>query len=505
MEVPIQFVILNSYKTVLGVLIAILVVLSMIAPVFASTEPGHTKECSYVKGDPGSKCNFVPEQHLVHDAACGYKAPIGGSPCSAEANHTHDAACGYKKEILGADCENELKHNHDFACGYVKEVLEVICTASKMPTDLCIPATGYHAGQQCNFFPAVPCSYPANHCETFASSGHVPGCTASNNPSCGTAGCISARGLGLKGRHISDCQIADEKVCTVYKPANQQCRKVASGAGSNVTHTGQKCEYVAPVKGVDCKFACDHKGDCGYVKAVKGVECGFVCEHKGDCGYVKADPGAECKFVPEKHEHDNQCGYKAPVAEVKCDCKLGGVVTFTHRIPVSFKPERDSARAPNNTWFAFDYTLGRDSNYADTSFVTGGYGGGGYNNWGFGGRRAPGYGRGYGSSNGVASGYIEITAEAGNYVLTVTRVAIKGYTINPASVTIRFTILENGKIRFNTYATRADFTYKRDDVVKKPAHNNPKTGDATNIALWSSMAVTSMAGVVVALKKRVFK
>jgi len=95
-----------------------------------------------------------------------------------------------------------------------------------------------------------------------------------------------------------------------------------------------------------------------------------------------------------------------------------------------------------------------------------------------------------------------VTAVPGNYVLNVYRVALKGYTINPASITIRFTITEDGRIRFNTYATRADFTYMREGVAKKPAHNNPKTSDTTNIALWSSMAMTSMAGVVVALKKR---
>ncbi|MCL1915030.1 MAG: hypothetical protein FWG10_14465 [Eubacteriaceae bacterium] len=161
--------------------------------------------------------------------------------------------------------------------------------------------------------------------------------------------------------------------------------------------------------------------------------------------------------------------------------------------------------------FKFDYTLGRDSNYASTSYITGGYGGGyGYNNrgyGGFGGRRAPGsyYGRGYDVRNGVASGYIEVLVEPGNYVLTVSRVAIRGYTINPASITVRFTVTDTGRLIFNTNATRADFIYKRDDVAKKPANNNPKTGDATNIALWSSMAVTSMAGVVVALKKRMFK
>ena len=112
--------------------------------------------------------------------------------------------------------------------------------------------------------------------------------------------------------------------------------------------------------------------------------------------------------------------------------------------------------------------------------------------------------------NGVASGYIDFTdfvvlnGLGRNYVITVSRVAMNGYTINLASIVIRVHIDEKGRMTFNTHAQRADFTYVREGVAKKPAHNNPKTGDAT-IALWSSMAVTSMAGVVVALKKRMFK
>jgi len=202
-------------------------------------------------------------------------------------------------------------------------------------------------------------------------------------------------------------------------------------------------------------------------------------------------------------------------------------------IPVSFKPEKGSAKAPNNTRFKFDVIINTDNNTAGAYSLSGGYGGygwyggGGYYD-GYGrnnnyrdrgpGRpgRAPDYGRGCDVRNGVASGYIDVTdyvlAELAktspnrNFVITVSRVAIKGYTINPASITIRFSIRDDGRMVFNTHAQRADFTYVRDAVAaKKPAHNNPKTGDATNVALWSSMAVTSMAGVVVALKKRMSK
>ncbi|MCL1914669.1 MAG: hypothetical protein FWG10_12540 [Eubacteriaceae bacterium] len=237
------------------------------------------------------------------------------------------------------------------------------------------------------------------------------------------------------------------------------------------------------------------------VPAIPEIPCTCAAVHDStNTACLKADE------VPAGHVlGETACGYQVAIP---CDKKcLEKETLYRHRIPVSFKPERDSARAPNNTRFMFDYTLGKDSNYASTSFVSGGFGGGRYYNGGFGGRRAPGsyYGRGYDVRNGVASGYIEVTVEPGNNVLTVSRVALRGYTINPASITIRFTILENGRICFNTNATRADFTYKRDDVAKKPVHNNPKTGDATNVALWSSMAVTSMAGVFVALKKRMFR
>ena|GEM_PF-5912541 len=189
-------------------------------------------------------------------------------------------------------------------------------------------------------------------------------------------------------------------------------------------------------------------------------------------------------------------------------------------IPVSFKPERGSAKAPDNTWFAFDYTLVKDTSIVSgTSYSLGGFDGYYFNNYNFSGyngfnngnshsRRAPiygGYGGGYNAHNGVASGYIPLRLETGNYTLTVYKVDMRGYAISPTSVTIRFTIDSHGRVYFNTNATRADFLYRRDEVVKKPTHNNPKTGDATNIALWSSMAVTSMAGVVVAVKKRRFK
>ncbi|MCL1914564.1 MAG: hypothetical protein FWG10_12000 [Eubacteriaceae bacterium] len=448
-----------DHITVLGVLVASLVVMSMVAPVFASTEPGHTAACSYVKAVPGSPCTYVAPVH-VHDAACGYKEGRPEVPCTFKCDHT---TCAYVEEVKGG------------------------CTTKFIASDICIPGIT-HTGLACEWDskkPGTPCGWDS--CKYLRLNGHLDTCNVQLGGPCASAAACNAAANSLKvttNGHQSGCgYVAEipEVPCNVWKPAGEIC------TATGVLHTGPICDYKVPVKGVDCDTVHVHDAACGFVAKVDEVPC---------------------TYVAPVHVHNAACGYIAKVDGVDCDCKLGGVVTFTHRIPVSFKPERDSARAPNNTWFAFDYTLGKDSNYADTSYITGGYGGGGYNNWGyggFGGRRAPGYGRGYGSSNGVASGYIEITAEAGNYVLTVTRVAIKGYTINPASITIRFTILENGRIRFNTYATRADFTYKRDDVVKKPAHNNPKTSDATNVALWSSMAVTSMAGVVVALKKRMFK
>jgi len=452
-------------QSVLGVLIAILVVLSMVVPAFASAEPGHTADCTYVKADPGSPCTFVAPPAHIHDAACGFEAEVKASPCNNECDHS--------------------------SCAFVEKKDAKACTAKIVQTDICIPGVTIHTGPLCNYKQkkvGTDCDSWCRQLQVFG--GHLQDCPTRTGAVACNGDCIAANNsklMSTKPGHMSSCPFEAEipaVPCSFKTSSNGDCRPDDTWVGW--LHTGELCNAEPAVPGVVCDTP--------------------KCDHSGNCGYVAYKAEKPCNFVqPPAHVHDNACGYKAPVAGAPCNCKLGGVVTFTHRIPVSFKPERDSARAPNNTWFAFDYTLGRDSNYADTSFVTGGYGGGGYNNWGFGGRRAPGYGRGYGSSNGVASGYIEITAEAGNYVLTVTRVAIKGYTINPASITIRFTILENGKIRFNTYATRADFTYKRDDVVKKPAHNNPKTGDATNIALWSSMAVTSMAGVVVALKKRMFK
>ena len=101
--------------------------------------------------------------------------------------------------------------------------------------------------------------------------------------------------------------------------------------------------------------------------------------------------------------------------------------------------------------------------------------------------------------------FVELKGFDQNYVVTVSRVTMNGFTINPSSITIRFHVDANGRMTFNIHAQRADFTYVYDGVAKKAAHNNPKTADATNVALWSSMAVTSMAGVVVAAKKRRFK
>gem|GEM_PF-2856562 len=452
--------------------------MSMIAPVFASTEPGHTAACSYVKAVPGSPCTYVAPVH-VHDAACGYKEGKPEVPCTFKCDHT---TCAYVEEVKGG-------------CSYNSDPM-VACSNGS-----------FHAGKYCTYQPErIYKDCTNDNCKSVIKTGHRDDCNLGMTLGpvmigdwCSSVGATGPQPAGQcknwgdaiqaspTGHHAPQCtgQVAKSEVpCSVYKPAGETC---VDSAIANKVHTGPKCDYKDKVDGVDCDT---------------------VHVHDAACGFVAKVDGSDCTYVAPVHVHNATCGFVQEVKGVDCDCKLGGVVTFTHRIPVSFKPERDSARAPNNTWFAFDYTLGKDSNYADTSYITGGYSGGGYNNWGysgFGGRRAPGYGRGYGSSNGVASGYIEITAEAGNYVLTVTRVAIKGYTINPASITIRFTILENGRIRFNTYATRADFTYKRDDVAKKPAHNNPKTSDATNVALWSSMAMTSMAGVVVALKKRIFK
>ncbi|MCL1914850.1 MAG: hypothetical protein FWG10_13500 [Eubacteriaceae bacterium] len=273
-------------------------------------------------------------------------------------------------------------------------------------------------------------------------------------------------------------------------------------------HNKVKCTNPADLKAKECD-------DCGVVGPVaagshdKIVECNDKSSLAGkvECpGGLPTGgtiPGTESYLVNgSANGFANLVGSTGTVAKKE----------WTFKIPVSFKPEKGSAKAPNNTRFMFDYTLGTDSTFASTSYITGGFGGygGGYfgnGRGGYNGRRAPGSysGIGYDVRNGIASGYIAVTVAPGNYVLNVYRVAIKGYTINPASITIRFTVTEDGRIRFNTNATRADFTYKRDDVAKKPAHNNPKTGDATNVALWSSMAVTSMAGVVVALKKRMFK
>ena len=61
-------------------MVAILVVLSVMSPVFASTEPGHRAACAYVKAVPGSPCTWVAPVHS-HDAACGYIAAVPGVSC----------------------------------------------------------------------------------------------------------------------------------------------------------------------------------------------------------------------------------------------------------------------------------------------------------------------------------------------------------------------------------------------------------------------------------------
>ena len=459
-------------QTVLGVLVAILVVLSVLSPVFASTEPGHTADCAYQVAQACNgtgACAARPAGHVAGETACGYVVPTLASACDLTTGQCGAVAPGH---VAG-----------ETACGYVEGVFA-------QPCDLSGKCAGKLAGHiptgfTCSYVPAtepIECfrlgtCAPLNILHAFTNPSAEPNCPRV-----------------LAGLALYDDGVIPEIPCDL----SGTCAGVPVGHVAGETACGFKA-FVAPVP-------CDLSGACA------GKPAGHVAGATV-CGFATADPGNPCDLsgvcAGKAAGHvpgETACGYKVAIA---CDknCLAADVVLYRHRIPVSFKPERDSARAPNNTRFMFDYTLGKDSNYAGTSFVSGGFGGGGYYNGGFGGRRAPGsyYGRGYDVRNGVASGYIEVIAEPGNYVLTVSRVALRGYTINPASITIRFTILENGRIRFNTNATRADFTYKRDDVAKKPAHNNPKTGDATNVALWSSMAVTSLAGVVVALKKRMFR
>ncbi|MCL1914020.1 MAG: hypothetical protein FWG10_09130 [Eubacteriaceae bacterium] len=298
--------------------------------------------------------------------------------------------------------------------------------------------------------------------------------------------------------HTAACAFAKEVACTVWKPAGEGCF-------TGGTHTGQICNFKAEVP-------CATNSVEGHTLGGTHTD-GVTCTFEAAVACTVWAPAGEGHTTGGTHT-GQICNYKAAVA---CDkgC-LDVVTTFKIRIPVTFKPEKDSAKAPNNTKFKFDYTLGKDSNFASTSYITGGgyggggFGGGGYGGGGFGGgnrgggRRAPGsyFDHGYDCFNGVASGYIEIVAEPGNYVLTVSRVVIKGYTINPASITIRFTILDNGKVRFNTNAQRADFTYVKDgEKVVKKVTDNPKTADLTNIALWGTLAPVCAAGFVFISRK----
>lgn len=90
------------------------------------------------------------EHHPEHDEACGYTAPVQGSPCT----HVHDASCGYSEEIGEIPCDKNCaqaapegvvvhaadcaytpgveatpcSHVHDEECGYVEASEGSRCT-----------------------------------------------------------------------------------------------------------------------------------------------------------------------------------------------------------------------------------------------------------------------------------------------------------------------------------------------------------------------------------------
>jgi len=175
-----------------------------------------------------------------------------------------------------------------------------------------------------------------------------------------------------------------------------------------------------------------------------------AADHTDTCGFVAKKDEVPCTCTT-KIVHDKDCKFVEGVECSKNCLEAKKVLNRRYYIPVSFKPEKGSAKAPNSTRFIYGYTINTDGNYARSSSMSGGlnwyyndslYYNSGRNNSFRGYNRAPGsyYDRGYIVRNGVASGNIDVSAFVNenvakgnrNFVATVSRVAIKGYTINPA-------------------------------------------------------------------------
>lgn len=240
---------------------------------------------------------------------------------------------------------------------------------------------------------------------------------------------VPGAGFGGTLHGTIDCPDLSEGI--VVSPACGKCGATSGNAHERATALGGASPIECPDKAIEYqKWECTVCGVSGETNPSKALHKYVNCPDKTTD--LSADVCDDCEAVgPADHKDIVNCSEPSPLAGpvvcpggVQIGTQLGtesylvngsangsanlvgstGTATkkeWTVRIPVSFKPEKGSAHAPNGTRFKFDYTVGTDSTYASTSYITGsfgGYGGGYYSNSrGYNSRRAPGsyYDRGY--------------------------------------------------------------------------------------------------------------
>ena len=121
---------MKTTNRILAMTLCVMLTLGVLPPMTAMAEGAsgpvcenhiaHDADCGYEEAILGADCTHN------HDDVCGYALPTEATPCTFE--HVHDSDCGYD-DLDDATCAfDPASHVHDETCGYAEETPEQPCT-----------------------------------------------------------------------------------------------------------------------------------------------------------------------------------------------------------------------------------------------------------------------------------------------------------------------------------------------------------------------------------------